>query len=190
VSRGTGYWGPPKRLGAPSEITQLRLVAGERALDFAGATPRASPLPALFGDSPLRHAAFRRFYVGSIGTAIGYTMQATVAAWLMATLTPSALMVALVQTASTAPALLFGVAAGALADIVDRRRIILATHVVLIGVTATLGVAELTGIVGPVTLLIGTFLIGTGFAIYLPAQQATVNDIVTRAEIPRAVSLG
>src|SRR5439155_6984924 len=100
------------------------------------------------------------------------------------------LMVALVQTASTAPSLLFGLAAGALADIVDRRRIILVTHAVLISVTAGLGLSEITGIVGPVTLLICTFLIGSGFAIYLPAQQASVNDIVTRSEIPRAVSLG
>ena len=64
---------------------------------------------------------FRNFYMGSIGAALGYTMQATIAAWLMATLTPSALMVALVQTASTAPSLLFGLIAGTLADIVDRR---------------------------------------------------------------------
>ena len=152
--------------------------------------PAASIVARWFPASPLRHAAFLRLYVGSVGAALGYTMQSTVAAWLMATLTPSALMVALVQTASTAPSLLFGLAAGALADIVDRRRIILATHIVLIAVTAGLGIAELTGIVGPVTLLIATFLIGTGFAIYLPAQQASVNDIVTRVEIPRAVSLG
>ena len=79
--------------------------------------------------SALRHERFRRFYFGSIGTAFGYTMQATVAAWLMATLTPSALMVALVQTASTAPSLLFGLVAGTLADIVDRRRIVLSTQV-------------------------------------------------------------
>jgi len=51
----------------------------------------------LFQSSPLRHSPFRLFYFGSIGTALGYTMQATVAAWLMATLTPSPLMVALVQ---------------------------------------------------------------------------------------------
>ena len=64
-------------------------------------TPWVSQFPRLFADSPLRHAAFRLFYAGSIGSAVGYTMQATVAAWLMATLTPSAFMVALVQTAST-----------------------------------------------------------------------------------------
>ena len=93
--------------------------------------------------SPLRHAPFRLFYLGSIGAALGYTMQATVAAWLMATLTPSALMVALVQTASTAPSLLFGLLAGALADIVDRRRIILVTQIVLLAATAILGIATL-----------------------------------------------
>jgi len=78
-------------------------------------TRAASLLNELLRTSPLRETYFRRFYIGSIGAALGYTMQATVAAWLMATLTPSALMVALVQTASTAPALLFGLVAGALA---------------------------------------------------------------------------
>ena len=81
------------------------------------------------------------FYLGSVGTALGYMMQATVAAWLMATLTPSELMVALVQTASTVPALLFGLAAGALADIVERRTVILATQYALLAATAALGIA-------------------------------------------------
>ena len=64
----------------------------------------------------------------------------------MATLTPSALMVALVQTASTAPSLLFGLVAGSLADIVDRRRIILATQVLLLAATLILGIATLAGL--------------------------------------------
>jgi MFS family permease len=150
----------------------------------------ASFLADLFRVSPLRHANFRRFYFGSIGAALGYTMQATVAAWLMATLTPSPLMVALVQTASTAPALLFGLFAGALADIVDRRRIILVTQIVLLLSTAVLGAAELMGAIGPASLLAFTFLIGAGFTIYLPAQQASTNDLVTRSDLSRAVALG
>ena len=151
--------------------------------------PRAL-LHRLLGTSPLRHTPFRRFYLGSIGSAIGYTMQATIAAWLMATLTPSALMVALVQTASTAPSLAFGLLAGALADLVDRRKVIFATQVLLFVLTALLGLAAIAGWVGPVTLLVATFLIGAGFTLYLPAQQASVNDFVSRAELPRAVSLG
>ena len=89
-------------------------------------------------------------------------MQTTVAAWVMATLTPSEFMVALVQTASTAPALLFGLVAGALADIVDRRRLILATQWLLLGATAILGAATLAGLVGPAILLALTFLVGAG----------------------------
>lgn len=117
-------------------------------------------------------------------------MQATIAAWLMATLTPSALMVALVQTASTAPSLLFGLLAGALADIVERRRIILVTQILLLVTTLLLGVATLGGLTGPATLLALTFLIGAAFTFYMPAQQASINEFVSRAELPRAVALG
>ena len=143
----------------------------------------------LLEGSPLRHPAFRLFYFGSIGVALGYTMQATVAAWLMATLTPSPLMVALVQTASTAPTLLFGLAAGALADIIDRRRIILFTQIVLLTATAIVGTITILGWIGPLTLLALTFVIGAGFTVYMPAQQASVNDLVARTELSRAVAL-
>jgi MFS family permease len=147
-------------------------------------------LTRLFTSSPLRHLRFRRFYFGSIGTALGYTMQATIAAWLMATLTPSALMVALVQTASTAPSLLFGLVAGALADIVDRRRVLLASQVLLLITTAVLAGATLAGVIGPGMLLALTFLIGVAFTFYLPTQQAMINDLVPHAELSPAVALG
>ena len=150
----------------------------------------ASLIADVFRASPLRHGRFRLFYVGSIAAALGYTMQATVAAWLMATLTPSALMVALVQTASTGPSLLFGLLAGALADIVERRRLVLITQMVLFTATASLGIATLLGWIGPFTLLAVTFVIGAGFTFYLPAQQASVNDLVARQDLHRAVALG
>ena len=140
--------------------------------------------------SPLRSPAFRKFYSGATGSAIGYTMQATIAAWLMATLTPSALMVALVQTASTAPAILFGLIAGALADVVDRRRIVLVAQIVLVAACALLGVATLGGAVGPGTLLTMTFVVGAAFTFYMPAQQSSVNDFVHRSEMAHALSLG
>jgi MFS family permease len=143
-----------------------------------------------FASSPLRHAPFRLFYIGSIGAALGYTMQATIAAWLMATLTPSALMVALVQTASTGPTLLFGLVAGTLADIVERRKVILATQLALLGATAALGLMTIAGWIGPAGLLALTFVVGAGFTFYLPAQQSSINELVARAELPRAVALG
>ncbi len=164
------------------------LMAG--AINLTVSARTASLIADVFRTSLLRQGRFRLFYVGSISAALGYTMQATVAAWLMATLTPSALMVALVQTASTAPSLLFGLLAGALADIVDRRRVVLATQIVLFVVTAGLGIATLFGWIGPLTLLLLTFIIGAGFTFYLPAQQASVNDLVARRDVPRAVALG
>lgn len=149
----------------------------------------ASLASTFFAASPLRHPAYRAFYAGSIAVGLGYTMQTTVAAWLMATLTPSPVMVSLVQTASTAPALVFGLVAGAIGDIVDRRRIIVVTQAVLIAATALLGLAALAGLVGPLTLLGLTFVIGAAFVFYQPAQSSSVNDLVSRAELSQAVSL-
>ena len=144
----------------------------------------------LFRSSPLRLASFRSFYVGSVGAALGYATQTTVVAWLMATLTPSALMVALVQTASTGPSLLLGLFAGSLADLVDRRRLILITQVMLFTATVILGAITLADVVTPWLLLVFTFLIGACFTFYMPAQSATINDLVGRADVPRAVALG
>ena len=165
--------------------------AAARHAKLRGVTAR---LPAFvtqsLQSSPLRNPVFRNFYLGSIGAALGYTMQATISAWLMATLTTSALMVALVQSASTAPTLLFGLFAGTLADIVDRRRVIIVTQVLLFAASLILGFAALFGIIGPATLLFLTFLVGAGFTFYLPAQQASINELVSRAELSRAVALG
>ena len=122
--------------------------------------------------------------------ALGYTMQVTTAAWQMATMTPSALMVALVQSASTAPTLVVGLVAGALADIVERRRIILATQLLLILATAALGATTLSGHLSPVGLLALTFAIGAGFTFYMPAQQSSINELVARTEVSQAVALG
>jgi MFS family permease len=153
------------------------------------ARPSVDPSP-VEATSPLRNPRFRLFYIASIGVALGYTMQATVAAWLMATMTPSALMVALVQTASTAPTLVLGLFAGALADIIERRKVILATQYLLLAGTILLGLATVVGLMVPWLLLALTFLIGAGFTLYMPAQQASINDLVPRNELSRAVALG
>jgi MFS family permease len=150
----------------------------------------AARLVASLQSSPLRKPAFRLFYFGSVAAALGYTMQATISSWLMATLTPSALMVSLVQTASTAPTLLFGLVAGALSDIVPRRKVILVTQLAMLTAVAILGSAALAGIIEPVSLLVLTFLVGCGFTFYIPAQQASTSEFVSREELPTAVALG
>ena len=142
-----------------------------------------------FADSPLRHKAFRMFYTGSIAVALGYMMQATIAAWVMATLTPSPIMVALVQAASTAPALVIGLIAGTMADLVDRRKLILINMIILALSTVALGVLTLTELINPGLLLLLTFIVGAAYMFYMPAQSASVNEFVARDELPRAIAL-
>ncbi len=157
---------------------------------MTASAPAASFLAQVLRTSPLRHARFRAFYIASIGVALGYTMQATMAAWLMATMTPSALMVALVQTASTAPAIVVGLVAGTLSDIIERRWVILGTQITFLASTVVLGLATLAGVIAPWSLLALTFVTGIAFTFYMPAQQSGINELVERPEVPQAVALG
>ncbi|MBP8294696.1 MAG: MFS transporter [Burkholderiales bacterium] len=150
----------------------------------------SSQIASHFESSPLRHQQFRMFYYGTIAAALGYMMQTTIAAWVMATLTPSVLMVALVQTASTTPSLIVGLVAGTMADLVDRRKLITINMIVLTVATLILGAATLAGIITPVLLLVLTFIVGASFTFYMPAQSASVNELVAREELPRAIALG
>ena len=98
-------------------------------------------------------------------------------------------MVALVQTAATMPSLLFGLFAGALADIIDRTRVIRYAAILLLIATVSLAAITLNGLLTPNLLLFFTFIVGTGFAFYLPAQLASVNELVSQEELPRAIAL-
>ena len=143
----------------------------------------------MFQNSPLRHPVFSLFYSGCVCTALGYTMQGTLAAWLMATLSTSAVMVALVQTATAGPVLVLGLIAGFVADSMDRRRMILITQWVMLAAVLALSAMESTHHLTPAVLLSLTVLVGVGFAFYLPAQMASIQSMVTRAELPAASAL-
>ena len=142
-----------------------------------------------FESSPLRHQNFRTFYFGTVAAALGYMMQTTISAWVMATLTPSALMVALVQTASTAPSIFVGLFAGTLADLVDRKRLITINMIALSITTMILGILTLLGWINPFLLLFLTVIVGASFTFYQPAQSASVNELVSREELPPAIAL-
>ena len=117
-------------------------------------------------------------------------MQNVGAAWHMATLaSSSALLVALVQTATNLPVFLLGVPAGAIGDIVDRRKLLLVTQAWMLAAAAALGILTLTGASGPWTLLWLTFALGLGAAMNGPAWQAIMPELVPRSEIPAAISL-
>ena len=117
-------------------------------------------------------------------------MQDVGAGWLMATLAPSPLMVALVQAASTLPMFLLALPAGALADIVDRRRLLLIAQGWMLCCALLLGLLTLFGLTTPWGLLGFTFLIGLGAALNAPAWQAITPELVGREDLPAAVALG
>lgn len=116
-------------------------------------------------------------------------MQNVGAAWMMATLAPSALLVALVQTATNLPVFLLGVPAGAVADIVDRRKLLLVTQGWMLAAAAALGILTLSGAIGPWTLLWLTFALGLGSTMNGPAWQAIMPELVPKKELPATIAL-
>ncbi len=139
--------------------------------------------------TPLRQPLFRALWIASVASNVGTWMQNVGGTWLMTSLTPSPLMVALMQTATSLPVFLVGLPAGALADIVDRRRLLLFWQGWMLVAAAGLGVLTLLGAVTPWLLLIFTFALGLGAAMNAPAWQAITPELVSRPELPAGVAL-
>lgn len=139
--------------------------------------------------SPLRQTLFRSIWIALIVSNIGTWMHSVGVAWLMTELTASPLLVALMQTAVSLPIFFFGLPAGALADIVDRRKLLIATESWMLLVALALGILTLTGYVSAWVLLALTFLLGLGTALDAPAWQAIIPELVKREDLPAAVAL-
>jgi predicted MFS family arabinose efflux permease len=116
-------------------------------------------------------------------------MQNVAAAWLMTSLTTSAALVALVQTAISLPFFIVAIPAGALADVVDRRRLLLAAQAWMFLAAVALGALAYQGALEPWSLLALTFALGLGAAVATPASQALTPELVTRDQIPAAIML-
>jgi len=139
--------------------------------------------------APLRNPVFRAIWLSTQVSSLGWLIQTVAIAWLMATISTSDLMVALVQAATTLPAFLLSVVAGALADNYSRRRVLLTGRAIFTLTYAVLALLLALGLAGPWTILALIFIAGCGAALIDPAWQASVGDIVERHEIPAAVSL-
>ena len=139
--------------------------------------------------SPLRHRIFRTLWIASVVSNIGTWMHEVGAGWLMTSLSPTPLMVALVQAATSAPVFLLALPAGALADIVDRRRYLIASQIWMLFAAGTLGVLTLAGITTAPILLAFTFALGIGTAMMMPAWGAITPELVQRPELPAAIGL-
>ena len=149
--------------------------------------PNASP--AVSALSPFSYPIFRRVWSASMVSNFGGLIQSVGASWMMISLAQSADMVALVQASVTLPIMLLSLFAGAIADNLDRRKVMLAAQSFMLVASAVLSICAWTGVLTPWLLLTFTFLIGCGGAFNAPAWQATVGDMVPRAELPGAVAL-
>ena len=148
---------------------------------------RPNPGPAAW--DPFRHRAFTLLWAATVVSNIGTGMNTVGAGWLMTTLAPDPLTVALVQVATTAPAFLLALPSGALADIFDRRKLLLAVNAAMALVAAVLAVLVGLGRMNAVLLLCFTFLLGAGAAFITPAWLAIVPQLVPRAILGPAIAL-
>ncbi|RMC38885.1 MFS transporter [Paracoccus siganidrum] len=139
--------------------------------------------------APFRHADFRLLWSATLVSNFGGLVQAVGAAWLMTQLTDSATLIALVQASNTLPIMLLALASGALADIFDRKTLLLTAQLFMLVVSVALAVVAWQGWLTPWLLLGFTFLIGAGQALYNPPWQASMGDLVPRADLPAAVTL-
>jgi len=139
--------------------------------------------------TPLSEPLFRSLWIAAVVSYTGTWMQNVGAGWLMTQLSDSPLMVSLVQAASAIPVFIAVLPAGALADMVDRRRLLLFTQSWMIVAALALGILTLFHVVGPWPLLAFTFLLGIGAVMNDPAWQAITPDVVSPAQHGSAVAL-
>src|ERR1700749_1536461 len=152
-------------------------------------TDQLETAPKLHGFEPLGVPLFRDLWLASIVSNLGGWMQDTAGTWLMTVLTSSPLLIALMQTAASLPVVMLGLLAGATADIFDRRRLLLFWQTWMLVAVAVLSLLTFLNIISPWALLSLTFLLSGGTAMNSPAWQAIVPELVSREQLPEAVSL-
>ena len=139
--------------------------------------------------TPLRHRVYRMLWIGNVVTAMGIWTQNTGAGWLMTSLSPAPISVSLVQAATILPTFLFALPAGALADIFDRRRFLIAAQLWTLLAAAVLTLLTHWHMIDAGGLIGLTFAIGLGTAMYQPAWGATVPEVVPRRDLVGAIAL-
>lgn len=138
--------------------------------------------------SPFRHTAFTVLWAATVVANIGTWMYNAGSAWLMTTLNADPFIVSLVQVATSLPMFLFALPAGALADIVDKRRFLIAVEGVTTVLSAIIAAFVWLDLVTPAILLLFTFLLGAGAALTAPPWQSVVPQLVPKRDLTPAVA--
>src|ERR1700735_1880863 len=138
--------------------------------------------------APFRHRVFAVIWTATLVSNVGGWMYSAASGWLMTTLNPDPLIVALVQAASTLPICLFALPAGALADIFDKRKFLIVVETLTTAVSAIYAAMVGLGLATPGNLLLFTFLIGAAGVLTIPAWQAVVPQLVPKEDLPPAIA--
>ena len=139
--------------------------------------------------APLAQRTFRWLWVGVLFSYIGTWMQTVGAQWFLVETAGAVGLVALVQTAATLPVMLLVLPAGVIADVFDRRWVLIAVQIYVLVVAGSLALLTLAGLVTPVLMLVFTFALGAGAAVQLPAWQAAIPELVPREQLGAATRL-
>jgi len=139
--------------------------------------------------APLREPLFRELWIAALFSFTGTWIQNVASGWFMASLTSSAIMVALVQAAMSLPVFLVAIPAGALADMLDRRRLLIFAQTWMMLVAFALATLAGLHLMGPALLLALTFLLGLGAVINDPAWQAIAPDVVSPQRFSSGIAL-
>ena len=154
------------------------------------ATPAAESPPARISYwSALRQPTFRVIWVATIVSNVGGWVSSAAAGWLMTSLNPSPLAVSLVQVMSNLPMFALALPAGALADMVDQRRLLIVAELAIMASTMAFAILVSTHLITPTTLLVMTALTSAAAAVSFPAWQTVVSQLVPKQELPAAVAL-
>ena len=153
----------------------------------ATTAPAPAKPPGAF--APFGYAAFALLWSATLISNVGTWMHEVGAGWLMTTLNPSPAVVTLVQAATTLPVFLFALFAGALADRIDKKRMLITINLMLVCVISVLAILVWTERVTPLLLILFTLAVGTGAAFMVPAWQAIVPQLVPRATLKPAIAL-
>ena len=139
--------------------------------------------------APLASRAFFWLWLANIVNSLGTWIQNTASGWIMTDLAPSPIMVSLVQTAAQLPVFLLALPAGALADLMDRKRNLMLTNMFMLAVAGALAIVAALGHVDATVLLVMTALLAVGAAFNNPAWGASVQLTVPRQDLPQALVL-
>jgi len=139
--------------------------------------------------SPLRIGTFRWLWLATLVSNIGTWMHEVGAGWLMTTLTSSPIIVSLLQTATSLPAFFLLMPSGALSDIVDRRRYLIAGNIGMCVTAVFIAALTLSGNINEWSLLLLTLVLGIGVAMNMPTWQSIIPEVIPRSELQGAIGL-